>query len=241
MVKRMIKALILTIIASFGSIIGFILTYLKISKNNENNIILLSLSISLIIMLYISIFDLIPFGFININQNIIITILLIISGVGIVKLINPNNSKELYQIGIICMITLMLHNIPEGIITFMSNIASNSIGIKIAISILIHNIPEGICIALPIYYSTKNRFKSFIYTFIAGISEPLGGLIFYLIFKNYINYKIIFYLSIIVGGMMIELSINKLFNKCLNYHNDRVLKIGLLLGLVIIILMSILI
>ena len=235
----MVKALILTSIAGLSSMVGFILTYFKISKKQENNIILIALASSLVIILYISIFDLIPYGFININYNIIITSILIISGVGIVKFTSHNDELNLYQIGIICMITLILHNIPEGIITFMSNITNESIGIKMTISILIHNIPEGICIAIPIYFSTMNRFKSFIYTFIAAISEPLGGILFYLLFKNYISYHIIYYLSIIVGGMMIELSINKLLNKCLKFENKRGLNIGLSIGLLIIILMSI--
>ena len=235
----MIKALIITCIASLSSLIGFILTYFKISKNNENKLIILALASSLIIMLYISIFDLIPYGFININKNIFLTIILTISGVGVVKIIPRQKEKDLFQIGIICMITLMIHNIPEGIITFMSNITKESIGLKMAVSILIHNIPEGIAIALPIYYSTKSHFKSFIYTFIAAISEPLGGLLFYLLFKGFISYQIIYYLSIIVGGMMIELSINKLLNKCLNYGKRKELNIGLLIGILIITLMSI--
>ena len=235
----MIKAIILTSIAGFGSIAGHLLTYLKIKDIKKDNIILLSLVISLIIMLYLSIFELIPYGFININKKILLTMILITCGVGVIKLLSLKDKNDLYHLGIICMITLMLHNIPEGIITFISNIINTKIGLKMTISILIHNIPEGICIALPIYYSTKSHFKSFLYTFIAAISEPLGGLLFYIIFKRFIHYQIIYYLSIIVGGMMIELSINKILNKCLSYHNRRVFNIGLTIGLFIIILMSI--
>ena len=59
----MIKAIILTSIAGFGSIAGHLLTYLKIKDIKKDNIILLSLVISLIVMLYLSIFELIPYGF----------------------------------------------------------------------------------------------------------------------------------------------------------------------------------
>ena len=137
------------------------------------------------------------------------------------------------------MISLILHNIPEGIITLISNIANNNIGIKMTLGILIHNIPEGILIALPIYYSTKNHFKSFLYTLIAGLSEPLGGLVFYLLFKNYISYEVIKYFLLIVGGMMISLSINKILNKCLEYQDKSSITIGISIGLLIILLMHI--
>ena len=43
------------------------------------------------------------------------------------------------------------------------------IGIKLAIAISLHNIPEGISIAVPLYFATKKKFKTFIYVLISNI------------------------------------------------------------------------
>lgn len=242
----MIRSLMLSLIAGLSSILGYFITYLKLNKEDENKIVVISLAISVIVMLYISIFDLIPLGYTNILNNhdiiytIITTTILFLSGVGIVELgdkITDNQNNELLKIGILSMITLMLHNIPEGIITYISNISNNSIGIKMTLGILIHNIPEGILIALPIYYSTKKHFNSFIYTFIAGISEFIGALLFAIIFKYNYNPDILNYLLIIVGGMMINLSINKINKETKNFNLNRELYIGYSIGIIIVILM----
>ena len=65
------------------------------------------------------------------------------------------NGIKLYKIGIISMIIIILHNIPEGIITFITSSSNINLGLKLSIAIALHNIPEGISISIPIYYSTK--------------------------------------------------------------------------------------
>ena len=71
---------------------------------------------------------------------------------------------DLYRVGFVSMIAIMLHNFPEGIATFVSGYQSTTLGIYIAMAIALHNIPEGISIAMPIYYSTNSKSKAFKYT-----------------------------------------------------------------------------
>jgi ZIP family zinc transporter len=130
----------------------------------------------------------------------------------------------------------MLHNIPEGIVTFMSSINNYTVGLKIALAIMAHNIPEGISISIPIFYSTKNRLKSLLYTFIAGISEFLGAIITYIFFKKYINLLIINIMLYIIGCLMIIISIKEILPTVLKYNNKNWLLIGLLFSLFILIL-----
>ena len=85
---------------------------------------------------------------------------------------NKHNESNLYRIGILSMIALMIHNIPEGILTFLTSTINIKLGIKLSIAIMMHNIPEGITIAIPLYYSTKSKFKAIKNTLISGLSEP---------------------------------------------------------------------
>ena len=47
-------------------------------------------------------------------------------------------------------------------------------GVGLAIAVALHNIPEGASIAIPIYYATGKKWKGLFWTFVTGMSEPLG-------------------------------------------------------------------
>ena len=71
-----------------------------------------------------------------------------------------------------------------------------------------HNIPEGISIAVPIYYSTKSKFKAILYTLISAISEPLGAFLTYLFIEKFINNTSLGLLFSFIAGIMIQISLN---------------------------------
>ena len=114
--------------------------------------------------------------------------------------------NNLYKLGIISMIALILHNIPEGMITFLTTSKNTSLGISLSLSIALHNIPEGMIISIPIYYGEGSRKKACFYTLIAALSEPFGALISYLFLYNINNFLFAILLSM-TAGIMIYLSI----------------------------------
>ena len=117
---------------------------------------------------------------------------------------------RVYKVGILSMISLLIHNIPEGIMTFITSSNNLKIGITLSIAIALHNIPEGITISIPIYYSTKSKFKAFLYTLISGLSEPFGAIIAYLFLKNIVGDITLGLLYSLIAGMMVNISINEL-------------------------------
>ena len=76
--------------------------------------------------------------------------------------------------GVMTALAIGIHNFPEGMATFASVLADVHVGLFIAVAIAIHNIPEGIAVSVPIFYATSNRNKAFAYSFLSGISEPIG-------------------------------------------------------------------
>ena len=74
-----------------------------------------------------------------------------------------NNS--LYKVGIISMLAIIIHNIPEGIATFISTTKSTSLGISLTIAIALHNIPDGL-INYVTYYNNKTIIKIHFYNII---------------------------------------------------------------------------
>ena len=69
--------------------------------------------------------------------------------------------SKLYKIGIFSMLAIILHNIPEGIATFLTTNANAKLGITLAIAIALHNIPEGISISVPLYFGTGSKQKQY--------------------------------------------------------------------------------
>ena len=112
------------------------------------------------------------------------------------------DNKGLYKVGIISMLAIILHNIPEGIATYMASNTDIKVGISLTLAIALHNIPEGISISIPIYYSTKNRLKAIGYTMISALSEPFGAIITYLFLQKYINNTIMGFLFAVIAGII---------------------------------------
>lgn len=228
---------IITFISGISTILGVIPTYFN--SKYKDKIINFSLAFACSVMLTVSVFSLIPeaIGYINVSF-ISIILLFIFINIGFIisnyidKGMSKISSNSLFKLGVVNIIALVLHNIPEGVITFLTSSNDIRLGISIALAIALHNIPEGISIAVPIYYSTNSHKKAFIYTFIAGFSELIGGIISYIFLSQYINNFILFIILSITAGLMIHLSVFELLP---NTKKNITTIIGLLLGFIIMI------
>ena len=217
---------IITFISGLSTMLGCLVILLNLK--NRNRIISSSLIFSSSVMFFLSIFDLIPtaYNYINVYYeffpSIIILFIYILFGSILIFLVDKKSkiNNSLYKIGVISIISLIIHNIPEGIITFVSSSKELSVGIPLAFSIALHNIPEGIAISIPIYYSENNKKKAILYTLISALSEPLGGLLSVLFLNKINNYLFVFLLSL-TSGIMIYLSIFDLLKEGRKYNNNH--------------------
>ena len=53
------------------------------------------------------------------------------------------SGRELRRLSIMTALTVLIHNLPEGMATFMGGFTDTRLGISLAIAIALHNIPEG--------------------------------------------------------------------------------------------------
>jgi len=117
---------------------------------------------------------------------------------------------NLTNISLVTALAVAFHNLPEGLVTFVSTLYSPSTGMAIAVAIAIHNIPEGIAIAVPVYYQTKSILKAFFWAFVSGIAEPLGALIGYAILDSMFGAEVFGWMFGSVGGIMVYISFAEL-------------------------------
>lgn len=232
----------LTFLAGFSTIIGTIIIFFKFK--NINKVIISSLSFASGVMLCISIFDLLPesLKLLNLNYNSFLSLLIFLIfftlGSLLILFINkkvPNNDN-LYRVGIISMIGIILHNIPEGILTFVTSSVDKKLGLEIFLAITMHNIPEGIIVSIPIYYSSKSKIKALILSIISALSEVFGAFITYLFLYDYINDILIAILLSIVCGIMSYISIFELIPEALSYKNKKLFLIFFLAGILFMII-----
>ena len=242
--RNMLFSFLLCTFAGISTLIGYLFIYIE---KNKNEMISKSLGFASGVMITISIIDLIPNSFLLISRDynklnvvfLILTSLLV--GITLSSIINKKiekhsiNGLKLYKLGIISMLVIIIHNIPEGIATFITTTNNIKLGITLAIAIALHNIPEGITISIPIYYSTNNKLKAFTYTFFSSISEPLGAILAFLFLSKYINNIILGLIYSFIAGMMLNIGINELYKESINYNKQYTI-IYIILGSFIMIL-----
>ena len=244
---EIIGALLVSTIAGLSTMFGALVIFFKFKEKNINKFITASLSFSLAIMIGISITDLIPessyilLSNYGIGKGILASLLAFIIGIILVKYLHKLMDKteatnDLYKLGILNMLALILHNFPEGIATFMSSYKDIELGLKLGLAIAFHNIPEGISIAVPIYYATKSKKNALFKTFLSGIAEPIGAILAFIFLSKYITDELISIILLLVGGIMITLAIEVILPKAKKYNLNKFLYLGLLIGIILILI-----
>lgn len=177
---------------SLGGIIGIIG-----SKKSEQTISII-LNLSAGIMIAISMFDLMPEAY-EVGNLFLVT-LGVILGVIFVGMLNlklenepqnafnlsynenipflqNNTKKRMFKTGIIMLLAVSLHNIPEGLAIGAAGVVSINLSFALALLLAFHNIPEGMAIASPLFVGGVKKIKIILLLFVAGAVTIIGGII----------------------------------------------------------------
>lgn len=240
---------IITFFAGCSTILGYLFIYIK---KDPSKILASSLAFASGVMLLISISDLIPSAYSNLKEvyyiipAFLITSLFVVVGIIISMTIDkylPDNTyqdKFLYRVGMISMIAIMIHNIPEGIATYLTSNHNLKLGLTLALALALHNIPEGISVAVPIYFSTGSKKKAFLYTLLSGMSEFIGAIIALIFLVDFSNDIFMGCLYAIIAGIMMHIAIYELLPSSIKYKQVFTTIIYLIIGVVFMFISSIL-
>ncbi len=141
--------------------------------------------------------------------------------------------RGLLRVGIVTTLAIVLHNLPEGIATFMAGYRQISLGLSVAIAIALHNIPEGISIAVPVYCATGSRRKAIRYAFLSGLSEPLGALLAMLLLRPFLTDAVLGFTFGVVAGIMLYISFDELIPAAYSGGRGTVQLFGVLSGIAV--------
>lgn len=254
-------AFLLTLIAGLSTGIGSLIAFF--SKTSNTKFLSVSLGFSAGVMIYVSMIEIffkardalsVPFGE---KTGTLVTIAGFFGGMLLITLIdrlipsdrNPHEVKDptlmdkdsenstkqskLMRTGLFTALAIAIHNFPEGLATFVSALQEPSLAIPIVVAIAIHNIPEGIAVSVPIYYATGNRKKAFLYSFVSGLSEPVGALIGYLILMPFMSDMVYGVLFASVAGIMVFISVDELLPSARAYGEHHLSIYGLVVGMAV--------
>ncbi len=242
-------ALLLTILAGLSTGIGSTIAYFI--KKPKIVYLSFSLGLSAGVMIYISFMEFLPAAIGAVGKIWgLTTFFLGITAIGLIDLLIPEPENPhhyecldapialqerqcLMKTGLLTALAIGIHNFPEGLATFASALSDVRLGIFIAIAIAIHNIPEGIVVSVPIYYATLNRNKAFFYSFLSGISEPVGALIGYLILLPFLTPAVLSATMAFIAGVMVYISLDELLPMAHRYGHGHLAIIGTVLGMLI--------
>ena len=149
-------------------------------------------------------------------------------------------NRKLMRTGLFTALAIAIHNFPEGLVTFLAALHDPAVGIAIAVAIALHNIPEGISVSVPIFYATGSRKKAFVYSFLSGLSEPVGAMVAYLALRlalggesGVIPPQVMGVLFGGVAGIMVYISLDELLPTSRAYGRGHDSLFGLVGGMAV--------
>jgi len=141
------------------------------------------------------------------------------------------NSSSLERVSMVAFLALTMHNVPEGLSTFLS--ASKG-SMTVPFAIAMHNIPEGAAIAIPGYQVHGSVAMALRSTFIAGLAQPVGALIGWLliVIMKVEHLPEFFYGATYsaTAGIMVGVSILELIPEALQSASPRFVAMSCFLG-----------
>jgi len=149
------------------------------------------------------------------------------------KFNGEKKNLKIEKTSLFIVLGVFIHNFPEGMATFIGTLAEVELGLLLTLAIALHNIPEGIAVSLPIYTYTGSKKKAFKWSFISGISEPVGALITWVILFPFITPTLLSALLAAVGGVMVYISLDELLPASRSLGKEHHSILGIITGMII--------
>lgn len=256
--ENVMLAFLLTLVAGLSTGVGSLIAFF--SKKTNKKFLSVSLGFSAGVMIYVSLVEIFQKAKISLSGELgermgaWATVFAFFGGIFLIALIdklipedeNPHEAKtvladseenkesrHLLRMGAFTALAIAIHNLPEGLATFVSAMQDPGIAIPIVAAIAIHNVPEGIAVSVPIYQATGSRKKAFLYSFLSGFAEPVGALVGWLLLMPIMNDVIYGVIFAGVAGIMIFISVDELLPAAREYGEHHLSIYGLVGGMAV--------
>lgn len=252
-----IKALLLTILVGIFFLVGLGITRLTKKKKE---LTLFATGLSFIVMMSMILFDIIP----EIGENVIelengkkwmLILGCTILGMALLKgldMIIPHhhhehkeqekNKKEheehLFHIGFVTSLSLMLHNMIEGMSIYITTLSDFKTGVLMMLAVSLHNIPLGMEIAVGLESSKTKKKTTVLTILLLTISSFLGALILFLL-NHQMSKVVLAGFLCVTFGMLLYIALFELLKEIWMNRKRKPIYYGMALGVMISVIMVI--
>ncbi len=142
---------------------------------------------------------------------------------------------SLMKTGLLVALGIGIHNFPEGMATLTGTLQDVRLGTAIAVAIALHNIPEGIAVSVPVYAATGSRSKAFLWSFLAGVAEPVGAAVAALVLLPFLNDAVLGLMLSAVAGIMVFISLDELVPVARSFGEAHLSIVGVAVGMAVMV------
>jgi len=250
--------LFLTFISGSFFLLGFLIVKL-IPKKEKLSI--LAIGMAFIVIIGMILFDFIP-EIMELTENlpfehwqkIGLSIFILILGIFLLKMFDfflpahhhahhenekshEEHNNHMLHVGVMMAISLLLHNMIEGVSMYIVACENLSAGILLAVGVGLHNLPLGIEIASNLIGNQKNNKLTFVTMFGLFISTFLGAFLLFFFHISLSDFFLFFFVTLSCG-MAIYLLFFELWKEMLNYKKNKFLYFGMMIGIFFLIIMT---
>lgn len=251
----MALAILFTFLAGSATALGGLIGVL--GPNRSRRILATSMSLSAGVMIYISLFELLPTSLADGSRPPLVflgffagALLVLVLGRladrrataagrspetavrGLDQSVGPDR-RRLTRTGVTMAVVLAAHNAPEGFVTLLATLQDPVMALPIVFAIALHNIPEGIAVAVPMYQATGSRWKSWALSAASGMAEPVGALLLYAIVGPFLNPDVVGLINALIAGIMLFISLHELIPLALAAGRRSTVVVWILLGMAV--------
>jgi ZIP family zinc transporter len=141
--------------------------------------------------------------------------------------------SRLFKTGFLVTMGIGIHNLPEGMATFVGTMQNPKLGLIIAIAIALHNIPEGIAMSVPVWVATGSRKKALFWSAVSGAAEPLGALLAALVLLPFLTHVLLGVILAAVAGIMIYIALDELVPVGCSFQHENLSILGVIAGMAV--------
>lgn len=247
-----IMELVFTLLVGLFMVIGTILVFFT---NQNKNFVNFSISMAFGVMVALGLLELLPESYEIVSEYVkapyaaFVVIIGIIIGIQLLKILDhfvPDHGHDhvrdkehkhnLFHIGVISSVALVLHNLLEGITLYNTLETSLKVGLLMCLGIGLHNIPIGMVIASTFYNKTKSKKKTLLISIVIALSTFVGGILAILLKGITTNEFLEGVLLSVTLGMIIHITMFELLKQIREIENKKIRYGGVLVGILLLVI-----
>lgn len=149
------------------------------------------------------------------------------------------HNEHLFHIGFVTSLSLMLHNIIEGMSIYITSLTDVKTGLMMMVAVSLHNIPLGIEIAVGMEATKSKQKTKWLAILLLTFSSFIGAFLLFLL-KNEISEIVLASFLCITFGMLLYIALFELLKEIWVNRRQKTIYYGMLLGFILSIIMVIL-